>query len=112
MEKQGAAWGARREVIHRAISALHELFETVTTSGLTESEMEVDVRFDEFNINVDARYRGALPVLPAADPDVKDILESDEAAIRLSSFMITWYADSVKLDERDGICHVRLHFDH
>jgi len=112
MEKQGAAWGARREVIENAMSALNELFETVTSSGLAKGDLKVDVRFDEFSLDVEARYKGEPLELPTARPSADDLLESDEAAIRFSGFMIKRYANSVKLDRKDGECHVRLHFDH
>ena len=112
MEKQGASWGARREVIYRAVSALHELFEAVTTSNLAEGYIEVDVRFDEFNLDVEARYRGAPLDLPSTRPSEEDLLRDDRVAIGLSGFMIKRYANSVKLDQKDGVCRVRLHFDH
>jgi xanthine permease XanP len=112
MEKQGAAWGARREVIYRAISAIHELFEAVYSSRLTEGDLEVDVSFDEFNLDVEARYRGAPLDLPTTRPSEEDLLRDDEAAAKLSGFMIKRYANSVKLEQKDGMCRLRLHFDH
>jgi len=80
MEKQGAAWGARREVIYRAISAIHELFEAVYSSRLIKGDMEVDVSFDEFNLDVEARYRGEPLDLPSTRPSDADLLRDDEAA--------------------------------
>jgi len=112
MEKQGAAWGARREVIERVMAALSELFEAVTSSGRAKGDLEVDVRFDELRLDVEARYRGTPLEFPSARPSVEDLLESDAAAAGFSGFMIRQYADSVKLDEKDGECRVRLHFDH
>ena len=112
MEKQGATWGARREVIYRAKSALNELFEAVTSSKLAEGDIKVDVSFDEFNLDVEARYKGVPLVLPSARPSEEDLLRDDRAAISLSGFMIKRYANSVKIDQKDGICRVRLHFDH
>ncbi len=112
MEKQGAAWGARREVIYRAISAIHELFEAVSSSNLAKGDIEVDVSFDEFNLDVEARYKGEPLVLPSTRPSDADLLRDDEAAAKLSGFMIKRYANSVKLEQKDGMCRVRLHFDH
>ncbi len=112
MEKQGASWGARREVIYRAISALHELFEAVSSSNLAKGDIEVDVSFDEFNLDVEAKYKGEPLDLPSTRPSDADLLRDDKGAIKLSGFMIKRYANSVKLDQKDGICSVRLHFDH
>jgi xanthine permease XanP len=112
MEKQGAAWGARKEVIDRAMSALSELFEAVASSGLAKGDLEVDVRFDESRLDVEALYRGAPLEFPSSRPSPEDLLESGAAAAGFSGFMIKQYADSVKLDEKDGECRIRLHFDH
>lgn len=112
MEVQGAAWGARREVIYRAISALHELFESVSSLNLAKSEIEVDVSFDEFNLDVEVRYEGEPLDLPSIRPSEDDILSDDAAVTKLSGFMIKMYSNSVKLDRIDGTCRVRLHFDH
>jgi xanthine permease XanP len=112
MEVQGAAWGARREVIYRAISALHELFESVSSLNLAKSEIEVDVSFDEFNLDVEVRYEGEPLDLPSIRPSEDDILSDDAAVTKLSGFMIKMYSNSVKLDRIDGTCRIRLHFDH
>lgn len=111
LERQGSAWGARREVIYRAISATNELFEAVGSAGLAEGDIDLEVSFDEFNLDVVARYRGEPPVLPSRRPDVVDLLGEGPSA-SLAAFMVTRYANSVRVDTRDGACRVRLHFDH
>jgi len=112
MEKQGAAWGARREVIYKAVSAIYELFESITTSKLSKGDIEVDVSFDEFNLDVEVRYRGEPPELPSMRPEEEDLLMDEAAVRRLSGFIVKGYANSVKLDGKDDVCRVRLHFDH
>lgn len=111
MERQGAAWGARREVIYRAISATNELFEAVGSAGLAEGDVDLDVSFDEFNLDVVARYRGEPPALPSRRPDVVELL-GEETSAGLAGFMMTRYANSVRVDTKDGACRIRLHFDH
>jgi NCS2 family nucleobase:cation symporter-2 len=111
LERQGSAWGARREVIYRAISATNELFEAVGSAGLAEGDIDLEVSFDEFNLDVVARYRGEPPVLPSRRPDVVDLLGEGPSA-SLAAFMVTRYANSVRVDTRDGACRVRLTFDH
>ena len=111
LERQGSAWGARREVIYRAISATNELFEAVGSAGLAEGDIDLEVSFDEFNLDVVARYRGEPPVLPSRRPDVVDLLGEGPSA-SLAAFMVTRYANAVRVDTRDGACRVRLHFDH
>jgi len=112
MERQGAAWGARREVIYRAISATNELFEAVGPTGLAEGDIDVEVSFDELNLYVVARYRGEPPALPSTRPAEEELLREGPSATGLAGFMMTRYANSVRVDTKDGACRVRLHFDH
>jgi len=111
MEIQGAAWGARREVIYKAISALNEIAETVTLLNLAEEKIVVDVRFDEFNLNLSVQYHGKpfpLQDLSQSDPDFTD----EGSLSRLSVDLIRKLADKVTSDCKDGVCRVMLHFEH
>lgn len=111
MEIQGAAWGARREVIYKAISALNEIAETVTLLNLAEEKIVVDVRFDEFNLDLSVQYHGKpfpLQDLSQSDPDFTD----DGSLSRLSVDLIRKLADKVTSDCKDGVCRVMLHFEH
>lgn len=112
MEQQGAAWGARKDVIYRAISAMNEFFESVSISGLTKGDITADVGFDEFNLDIDIRYHGTLMEFPATRPTEADLLKDEKTVVRLSGFMIMQYADTVRSDLKDDLCHVQLHFDH
>src|SRR5690606_15336440 len=47
LEAQGAAWGARRDVIMQATAALNELMESVVGASLAKGNVEVQVSFDE-----------------------------------------------------------------
>ena len=112
MEKQGSAWGARKEVIYRAISAMNEFFESVSTLGLTKGKIKADVSFDEFNLDIDLRYEGMLMEFPTMRPTETDLLRDEKATVKLSGFIITHYVDTVKSDLKDGLCRVLFHFDH
>ena len=112
MEKQGSAWGARKEVIYRAISALNEFFESVSTLGLAKEKIKADVSFDEFNLDVDLRYDGMLMEFPTMRPAEADLLRDEKATVKLSGFIITHYVDTVKSELKDGLCRVQFHFDH
>lgn len=112
MEKQGSAWGARKEVIYRAISAMNEFFESVSTLGLAKGKIKADVSFDEFNLDIDLRYEGMLMEFPTMRPAEADLLRDEKATVKLSGFMITHYVDTVKSDLKDGLCRVQFHFDH
>ncbi|SEK94038.1 solute carrier family 23 protein [Halomonas daqiaonensis] len=55
MERQGAAWGARPDVIHRASPALVELCEEVWSQG-AEVELAVTLIYDELHLTMEVRW--------------------------------------------------------
>jgi xanthine permease XanP len=111
MNAQGAAWGARREVIYRAIGAMTEFMESVDALHLTSSAVTMEVSFDEFNLDVEIHYDGRPLELPMARPATDAMLEP-EAAAQLSGFMIRRYADRIDCECKGAHCTVRVHFDH
>jgi NCS2 family nucleobase:cation symporter-2 len=112
MEKNGGAWGARRDVISKATGATNEFLEAMIEHNLTRDPIDIYVTFDEFNLDVDVRYRGELIEFPMQSPDMIRVLEEKTEQLRFSGFMIRRYADKIAGDTRNGVSNVRLHFDH
>jgi xanthine permease XanP len=112
MENQGALWGARKEVIVRATSAMNEFVEAARTLELTKDEIRVIASFDEFNLDVEFRYAGAIMEFPTKRPSEAELLEDEKAVAGLAGFLIKNYADRIRADCQDGKCRVQLHFDH
>ena len=110
--RQGAAWGARREVIKLAESAMGELVESLVGLKLADGPIQVDMRFDEMNLDVGFTYQGRLMDFQPQLPSHADLLEDEDAVFRLSSFIIKNYVDRIKTEEKNGRCHVVFHFDH
>jgi xanthine permease XanP len=111
-EKQGAAWGARKEVIYRAIAALTELYESISFLGLASGDMTVEVSFDEFNLDVDIRYMGTLMEFPTERPTEGELIRDTRTTVKLAGFMIMHYVDRLKADASDGECRIQFHFEH
>ncbi len=112
MDHQGGLWGARREVIQRAILVMNEFLESVTPLGLSKGKVKADVSFDEFNLDVVISYEGKLMDFPETPPSEKELFHDEEAFIQLSKFLMKKNADKIKSLERDGYCQIRFHFDH
>ncbi|RJR41387.1 MAG: xanthine permease [Deltaproteobacteria bacterium] len=110
--RQGAAWGARREVIKLAESAMEEFTEAVAGLKLADGPIEVEARFDEMNLDVSFDYEGRLLDFQRQLPTAVDLLEDEEAVFRLSGFIIKNYADRIKTEEKNGRCRVIFHFEH
>ncbi|SEM09659.1 nucleobase:cation symporter-2, NCS2 family [Syntrophus gentianae] len=112
MENQGAAWGARGEVIQKAKMALNEFFESASHLGIAEGKIVAEVFFDEFNLNITIRYQGTPVEFSDVLLEGEALLDDENAFINLSFRIIQQYADRVESEEKDGQCRVLLHFDH
>ena len=112
MEAQGAAWGARRDVIERASFNLTQSIETISEGCEPEGPLEIQASFDEFNLDIRVSYVGAPLDLPEKRPTNEEIMESDEGQRRLAGFMLRRYADRVSATHRNGQSTVLFHFDH
>jgi NCS2 family nucleobase:cation symporter-2 len=111
IEEFGAQWGARLEVVSRSVSAMIEFFESVVVNELSMGNIEVSAFFDEYNLDFAIRYRGQLLEIPTQRPRIT--LDSDPAEmLRLSGYMLSRLADSVKTKAAGGVSEIDIHFEH
>jgi xanthine permease XanP len=111
MEQQGGVWGARREVILKATTAITELAETLIVNRLAEGPVKIKLSFDEFSLDAKLEYAGKPVVFRKERPDEKEILEED-GTIKLAGFIVYKYTDRIKTEKKDGNITVILHFEH
>ncbi|WP_331822690.1 solute carrier family 23 protein [Aurantimonas sp. A2-1-M11] len=103
VEGNGAAWGARGDVIGRAVPALIELCEEVRqSSGFTE--VDIEMRFDEFHLSI-------LMMWEASDKDVGSGLNAT-ALVALKRHVQQRYDCKVTLSSDETSNTVRLDFIH
>jgi xanthine permease XanP len=112
MQVHGGAWGARKEVIDRATYAMNELMEAAGTLDVARGKIAAEVKFDEFNLDVDFRYEGMLIEFPQARPTQADLLSDETGVAKLAGFLIRNYVDRIKSECVDGRCRIQFHFDH
>ena len=112
MEVQGAAWGARRDVIDRATFNLSQSIETIVDSCEPDGPLEVEASFDEFNLDLRVSYAGPPLELPERRPSNEEIMASEEGQRKLAGFMLRRYADRVQSRYRAGRSTILFHFDH
>jgi xanthine permease XanP len=112
MHKQGGLWGAMPDVVDRAAAAINETFEAAETKSAAEGPLQVAVTFDEFNLDVEITYTGTRMVIPNIKPSEEEIMISPEGIARLSLFLIHENADKVESYVKNGLCHIRLHYNH
>src|SRR4029077_6849060 len=58
MDQQGAAWGARRDVVERAKFNLSQSIETIVEGCDPRGPLEIRASFDEFSLDVSISYKG------------------------------------------------------
>jgi NCS2 family nucleobase:cation symporter-2 len=112
IETFAAQWGARREVASRAVSAMVEFFESVIGNELVSvGDVEVAAFFDEYRLDFSIRYRGHMLDIPTSRPQIT--IDSDPSDIlKLSGYMLSRLADSVKSNSVSGITQIDIHFEH
>jgi NCS2 family nucleobase:cation symporter-2 len=108
MEESGSQWGARREVVERAVSALVETYELVSGEELADGTITAAAVFDEFSLDVTVRYPGRLP--ESRGPRILDLADRDAAS--LASQLLHRLADRVRLRTTGSQCEIELHFEH
>ena len=111
MEEQGAAWGMRREVVIRAVQAVHETVNSALSINPGLERVEVSIEFDEFTLRADVEYEGVPIQLAESAPSPESLL-TDEGIALLSTFMIRQFADRVRIKAHKGACRIELTLDH
>jgi NCS2 family nucleobase:cation symporter-2 len=112
MEKHGATWGARRDVIERARFNLVQSIETILEGCDPKGALEISATFDEFNLDVRVSYPGEPLALPAQRPTSEEIIASEAGQRALAGFLLRRLADRVRTTHSAGRSTVLFHFDH
>ena len=112
LEQAGSSWGARREIVAKAVAALNEFIESAAALALVDGSVKVAAVFDEYNLDLHIYYQGREMDFPASRPSPAELLEDDQAFVRLSGYMMRKYADKIQTDSDNGLLHVKFHFEH
>ncbi len=112
MEKQGGAWGARREVIFNAIAAMNELLDAAPFLNLQGKKIALSVQFDEFNLDARAVYDGKPFDIPTALPCIDSMQDATATSLALAAFTMSRYVDKISFSTKDGKTELHMHFEH
>jgi NCS2 family nucleobase:cation symporter-2 len=108
----GKRWGARRDVMDRVSFGVNQAVEVILEHCEPQGPVEVEARFDEFNLDVQINYQGMPLELPDRRPSNNEIIESEAGSRRLAGFMLRRNADRVRSGSKDGSATLHFHFDH
>jgi xanthine permease XanP len=109
LTEQGGRWGARRDIIGRAIFGVVQLLEVV---GDVPEGTEVETSFDEFNLDIRVRYQGAPLAIPERRPTPREIVASENGERLLAGYLLRRSADRITCKVSGGEAEVQLHYDH
>jgi xanthine permease XanP len=107
----GGRWGARPDVVARAVFAANQLVEAAENSWRS-GPVTLQASFDEFNLDLRLSYRGEPLEFPEKRPTDREIRETDEGMRRLAGFMLRHNADGMRSEAHDGTAVIHFHFDH
>jgi len=112
MESFGGACAARPEVIARCARALNEFIECASAYSLCGAEIDINVAFDEYNLDAGISYTGKLMEFGGALPSQNEIL--DDGTMKLAGYLIKNSVDKItaRRDDASGKCDLRFHFEH
>ena len=115
MQQHGGEWGARPDVVAKVTAALVEFREHADELMAPGDVARVAVRYDEYAIGVEFRYRGTVPPLADGVPLPAGALMSvdpDAAAGQLRLLLLARLADRARTDQQGAEAVLRLHFEH
>ncbi|HZO46970.1 MAG TPA: solute carrier family 23 protein [Xanthobacteraceae bacterium] len=112
VQRNAAIWGARRDVVARVEFAVQQAAEAVIEYCRPTGPIAIEIGYDEFDIDVTLTYPGIPLELTAVLPTQDEILESEEGARRLATFLISQRSDKMRSSAEAGVATLALHFRH
>ena len=110
--KQGAAWGARPDIVARATFGAKQLVEAVLEYGDPRGPLELEAGFDEFSLDLQLRYEGTVLAVPDRRPGLDEIRDAEDGAMRLAGYLLRRNADGIRAQQQGPRALIRFHFDH
>lgn len=119
LEKNGAAWGARRDVIAKAGMAVGETLEKLGRTQDNVWPLTITASFDEYNLCVDLSYQGEKLVFDQAEAlDFEALLDAEDDAgldmivSNVSGVLMHQLADRVDSKQNGDSATLTLNFEH
>jgi NCS2 family nucleobase:cation symporter-2 len=112
LQEQGGRWGARRNIIDRAIFGTAQAFESIGLHCNVTGPITIEASFDEFNLDIRLSYEGDPLTMEESMPSVDEITDSDEGMRRLAGFLLKRNADEVRTSGTGKKSTIQFRFQH
>jgi xanthine permease XanP len=97
IDQHARIWGMRRDVANRAGTALFEFLEAGFVNNMFQSNPQVRLSFDEYNLDIMVDYAGDLITVPDQMPSQEELLEDPTSFVRMSLSLVRMHADSFSI---------------
>jgi NCS2 family nucleobase:cation symporter-2 len=111
-ERQGGVWGARRDVVERAVRAMIETAECLELLVDPGKTARVTMTFDEYWLDIAVEYEGKPLVTSAAAPTHEELLADESQLTRLGAIMIRRQATRLTTSTNGTTQRIDLGFEH
>ncbi len=111
-ERQGGVWGARRDVVERAVRAMIETAECLELLVDPGKTARVTMTFDEYWLDIAVEYEGKPLVTSAAAPTHEELLADELQLTRLGAIMIRRQATRLTTSTNGTTQRIDLGFEH
>ena len=112
LNDQGAAWGARADVVKRATDALTEFVDVAAPMDRVGNKIRINARYDQLHLDLFLLYGGEPIDLPLTPPRPDAIDDSADVLRQLSGYMIRTAASQVNATRRGDLNMLHLRFLH
>ncbi len=111
-ERKGQEWGLRRALVDHAQLGTMQAVETLFDSGILGlPAVEVSMRYDDVHMNVAISYDGQPLPIGAGRPTPEQLLEDDDALLRMTAHIVAGLADGSRMRVEGTTCRLELRFD-
>ena len=109
ISSEGKAWKLPTADTARIRAVVGDLLDQIAAEGVVDGPISIRAGWDEYDVTISIRYRGALPNLTSARPK-KDYVEEQAFISGLSGYLSGIHADRVEPFIKDGQCELKLTF--
>jgi NCS2 family nucleobase:cation symporter-2 len=109
LASEGKGWKLATADIARIGTVVGDLLDQIATDGLAEDSVAIRAGWDEYDVTISIRYRGALPHIADARPK-KSYVEEQAFISGLSGYLSGIHADRIESSAKDGQCSLKLTF--
>ena len=112
LQTQGAAWGARTDVVKRATDAVTEFVDVAAPMDRVDNKIRINAHYDQLHLDLYLLYGGEPIDLPLTPPRPDAIDDNSDILRQLSGYMIRTAASQVSATRRGDLNMLHLRFIH